>query len=57
MSEDDLIARHFAPLAGEGGLGLLDDAARIASRPGHDLIITCDALIAGVLFPCWAAIR
>ena len=50
MSEDDLIARHFAPLAGEGGLGLLDDAARIASRPGHDLIITCDALVAGVHF-------
>jgi len=50
MSEDDLIARHFAPLAGEDGLGLLDDAARIASIPGHDLIITCDALVAGVHF-------
>ncbi len=50
MSEDDLIARHFAPLAGEGGLGLLDDAALIASIPGHDLVITCDALVAGVHF-------
>jgi len=50
MSEDDLIARHFAPLAGEGGLGLLDDAARLTSSPGQDLVITCDALIAGVHF-------
>jgi len=50
MTEDDLIARHFAPLAGEGGLGLLDDAARIASIPDHDLLITCDALVAGVHF-------
>ena len=50
MTEDDLIARHFAPLAGEGSLGLLDDAARIASIPGHDLVITCDALVAGVHF-------
>ncbi len=50
MNEDDLIARHFAPLAGEGGLGLLDDAARIASVTGHDLVITCDALVAGVHF-------
>ena len=50
MSEDDLIARHFAPLAGEGGLGLRDDAARLASLPDHDLVITCDALVAGVHF-------
>ena len=26
-SEDDLIARYFAPLAGPAGLGLRDDAA------------------------------
>ena len=50
MTEDDLIARHFAPLAGPDGLGLLDDAARIASVPGYDLVITCDALVAGVHF-------
>lgn len=50
MSEDDLIARHFAPLAGPDGLGLLDDAARIVSAPGYDLVITCDALVAGVHF-------
>jgi len=29
LSEDDLIARYFAPLAGEGAFGLRDDAAQI----------------------------
>lgn len=48
--EDNLIARFFAPLAGEGGLGLKDDAALIASEPGCDLVVTCDALVAGVHF-------
>ncbi|TDR94105.1 thiamine-phosphate kinase [Enterovirga rhinocerotis] len=49
-SEDDLIARHFAPLAGKGGLGLRDDAAEYAPTPGHDLVLTADALVAGVHF-------
>jgi thiamine-monophosphate kinase len=49
-SEDDLIARYFAPLAGEGGLALLDDAALLAQKPGFDLVLTCDALVAGVHF-------
>lgn len=49
-SEDDLIARHFAPLAGEGGLALADDAAVLAQKPGYDLVLTCDALVAGVHF-------
>jgi thiamine-monophosphate kinase len=49
-SEDDLIARFFAPLAGPGGLALEDDAARLAAEPGFDLILTCDALVAGVHF-------
>ena len=44
-SEDDLIARYFAPLAGEGALGLRDDAARLSPRPGHDLVLTTDALV------------
>jgi len=44
-SEDSLIARFFAPLAGTGGLGLKDDAARIAPSPGHDLVLTLDALV------------
>lgn len=48
--EDNLIERFFAPLAGPDGLGLKDDAARIACAPSHDLVITCDALVAGVHF-------
>jgi thiamine-monophosphate kinase len=50
LSEDELIATLFAPLAGPGGLGLRDDAAVIAARPGHDLVISKDMLIAGVHF-------
>lgn len=49
-SEDDLIARYFAPLAGPGGLGLRDDAALVRPAPGHDLVVTVDALVAGVHF-------
>ncbi len=48
--EDDLIARFFAPLAGPGGLGLKDDAALLSVEPGFDLVVTCDALVAGVHF-------
>ena len=46
-SEDDLIARYFAPIAGPGALELKDDAALITPPPGHDLVITTDALVAG----------
>ena len=49
-SEDDLIARYFAPLAGKAGLGLRDDAALITPPAGRDLVITTDALVAGVHF-------
>jgi thiamine-monophosphate kinase len=49
-SEDDLIARYFAPLAGSGGLSLKDDAALIPPTLGHDLVVTVDALVAGVHF-------
>jgi thiamine-monophosphate kinase len=49
-SEDDLIARYFAPLAGEGGLALKDDAARLTPPPGDDLVITVDGLVGGVHF-------
>ncbi|MBQ0824461.1 thiamine-phosphate kinase [Microvirga sp. HBU67558] len=49
-SEDSLIARFFAPMAGEGGLGLTDDAARLTPRPGHDLVLTVDALVERVHF-------
>lgn len=49
-SEDSLIARYFAPIAGEGGLGLRDDAARLVPRPGHDLVLTADALVQDLHF-------
>ena len=49
-SEDDLIARYLAPLAGPGGLGLRDDAALATPRPGFDLVVTKDMLVAGVHF-------
>lgn len=48
--EDSLIARFFAPLAGEGGLGLKDDAACLSPKPGHDLVLTTDALVESVHF-------
>ncbi len=48
--EDDLIARFFRPLAGAAGLGLLDDVACLTPPAGHDLVLTVDALVAGVHF-------
>jgi thiamine-monophosphate kinase len=48
--EADLIARYFAPLAGPAGLGLRDDAALMRPPPGEDLVLTTDALVAGVHF-------
>jgi thiamine-monophosphate kinase len=48
-SEDDLIARFFAPFAAPEGLGLKDDAALLAGGSG-DLVLTKDALVAGVHF-------
>lgn len=53
MSSDGLgefgrIRQFFAPLAGPGGLGLMDDAALVACRPGHQLVVTVDALVEGV---------
>lgn len=50
LGEFDLIARLFAPLAGEGAFDLLDDAATLAPTPGHDLVLTKDALVEGVHF-------
>ncbi len=50
IDEDSLIARYFAPIAGPGGLGLLDDAALIKPPQGRDLVITVDAVVAGVHF-------
>ena len=48
--EADLIARYFAPLAGPAGLELRDDAALMRPPPGEDLVLTTDALVAGVHF-------
>jgi thiamine-monophosphate kinase len=48
LGEFGRIRRFFAPLAGSGGLGLLDDAALIDCAPGHRLVVTVDAMVAGV---------
>ncbi|MCJ2012145.1 thiamine-phosphate kinase [Methylobacterium sp. J-076] len=48
MSEDGLIARYFAPLAGPGADGMRDDAATLTPSPGCDLVLTADAIVAGV---------
>ena len=50
MTEDDLIATLFAPIAGEGSLGLRDDAALIAPTPGCEIVATLDTIVAGVHF-------
>lgn len=50
--EFELIAKYFAPLSmGEpGALGLTDDAAYLKPRAGCDLVVTTDAIVAGVHF-------
>jgi len=48
LPEFEMIARLFAPMAGEGGLGLLDDCARITPNPGYDLVLTKDVLVENV---------
>jgi thiamine-monophosphate kinase len=50
LGEADLIARYFEPLAGPAGLSLRDDAALMRPPPGEDLVLTTDALVAGVHF-------
>ncbi len=49
-TEFERIARHFAPLAGTGAFGLTDDAACLTPLPGEDLVISADAMVAGVHF-------
>ncbi len=49
-AEFGLIARHFRPLAGPGGLSLLDDAALLDPPPGRTLVLAADAMVAGVHF-------
>src|SRR5215469_14044424 len=48
LGEFERVARFFAPLAGPGGLGLLDDAALIGYPAGRELVVTADAIVAGV---------
>ena len=48
LGEFERIRRFFAPLAGPGGLGLLDDAALVECGAGQRLVVTADALVAGV---------
>jgi len=48
--EFELIARYFAPIAGPGGLGLVDDAGLIRPGRGYEVVVTADALVAGVHF-------
>jgi thiamine-monophosphate kinase len=51
LSEFDLIEELFAPLAtAPGAFRLKDDAAQIAPLRGHGLVVTTDALVAGVDF-------
>jgi thiamine-monophosphate kinase len=52
QSEESIIQGHFAPLAAgyPGAFGLRDDAAAIAPPLGHDLVVTVDAIAAGVHF-------
>jgi thiamine-monophosphate kinase len=50
-AEDRLIATYFRPLATHpGALKLTDDAAVVAPPPGHDLVLTADAVIGGIHF-------
>ena len=48
--EFEAIAKYFAPLSGEGAFGLGDDAAILAPAAGCELVVTNDALAAGVHF-------
>jgi thiamine-monophosphate kinase len=52
LNEFEQIARLFRPLTrgAPEALELLDDAAVLAARPGYDLVITKDAMVAGVHF-------
>jgi thiamine-monophosphate kinase len=52
VGEDELIETTFAPLAAgfPGALGLKDDCALLTPPPGEDLVLTTDAVAAGVHF-------
>jgi thiamine-monophosphate kinase len=49
--EDRLIARYFKPIARHpGAFDLIDDAAALAPLQGNELVLTVDAIVAGVHF-------
>src|SRR3984893_5089493 len=48
LGEFERIRRFYAPLAGPGGMGLLDDAALVDCRSGRQLVVTADAIVEGV---------
>lgn len=48
--EDDIIARYFAPLAGEGASALRDDCAVFETPEDSRVVVTTDTLVAGVHF-------
>jgi thiamine-monophosphate kinase len=48
--EFTLIDKYFRPLAGPGALDLQDDAAVFLPPQGRELVISADALVAGVHF-------
>jgi thiamine-monophosphate kinase len=50
LGEFGRIRRFFAPLASAAGLGLRDDAAVVPMPRGQSLVVTTDALVAGVHF-------
>ncbi|MEQ9520872.1 MAG: thiamine-phosphate kinase [Parvibaculum sp.] len=47
VGEFELIEQLFANLAGPGGFSLKDDAAILSPTPGHDLVLTKDAIAEG----------
>src|SRR5438552_11859714 len=50
LGEFGRIRRFFAPLAGPGGLQLLDDAALLDCAPGQRIVATVDQAVEGVHF-------
>lgn len=57
LDEFGEIARLFRPLTrgAPGALDLMDDAAVVPQRAGHDLVVTKDAIVEGVHFPAGEA--
>ncbi len=48
LGEFERIRRFYRPLAGPGGLRLLDDAALVDCGGGRRLVVTADAIVEGV---------